>query len=130
MYNYDPRDWEPVSTKISELLLNAIRNLELANCIVDAIKEEFKMSHLSGNLVNTMKIIVRGADILIDIPAMKYNMKEYKRTGIIKYYYRGSYANIINDFGDHKGWVDRCLKEGISKWLAQQGQNGRISYNE
>lgn len=104
--------------------------LELANCIVDAIRDEFKQAHLANNLVNTMKVKVLGTSVIIDIPARKYNMKQYKLTGVIKYYNRGSYANIINDFGEHKGWVERCIKHGISKWLAQQGSQGRISYNE
>lgn len=127
---YDERDWEETSNSILDLFLNTLSKLELANCIVDAIKDEFKNAHLSGNLVNTIKIIVKGTDVSIFIPATKYNMTEYKRSGIIKYYNRGSYANIINDFGNHKGWVERCINNGMSKWLAQQGRQGRVSYNE
>lgn len=108
--------------------------IELANCIADAIRKEFKDIHFSYNLVKTMKIEVNGNDVSIDIPAMKFNLKQYRLKGIIKYYYRGSYANLINYTGGfsgtHKDYTQRCIEEGISKWLAQKGKQGRISYNE
>ena len=126
----DPRDAKWIEDRQKAEILEYSTKIELANCIVDAIKDEFKQVHLSGNLVKTMKIIVQGNSVLIDIPARKYNMKQFKETGIIKYYNRGSYANIINDFGEHRGWVERCIKFGISKWLAQQGKQGKVTYNE
>lgn len=108
--------------------------IELANCIADAIKKEFDKVHFSYNLVRTMKIEIDGDNVSIDIPAMKFNIKQYKLNRVIKYYYRGSYANLINYTGGFSGrhvdYVQRCIEEGISKWLAQKGKQGRISIDE
>ena len=131
----DPRDLEWIEQRKKDEVFEYSTKIELANCIVDAIKDEFKHAHLSGNLVKTIKISVKNrgwgkTDVFIEIPARKYNVKHFKETGVIKYYNRGSYANIINDFGEHRGWVERCIKKGMSKWLAQEGRQGRISFNE
>lgn len=108
--------------------------IELANCIADEIRKEFKDIHFSYNLVRTMKIEINGNDVSIDIPAMKFNIKQYKLHRVIKYYYRGSYANLINYTGGfsgrHQDYIQRCMENGISKWLAQKGKQGRISINE
>ena len=108
--------------------------LELAKCIEEAFVEEFEHTHLAYNLVKTMKIQVTDNGVLIDIPAMKYNMKKFRETGIVKYYYRGSYAQKINETGGlsgkHKDYVENCIKKGIEKWLAQKGVQGRVSLNE
>lgn len=107
--------------------------LELAKCIEEAFKEEFRYIHLAKNLINTMKIEVTDTGVIIDIPAMKYNMKKFRETGIIKYYYRGSYAEQINNTGGlskkHEGYVEKCIERGVQKWLAQKGVSGRVSYN-
>lgn len=108
--------------------------IELAKCIEEAFREEFRNVHLSKNLVNTMKIEVTDTGVVIDIPAMKYNMKKFRETGVIKYYYRGSYAEQINNTGGlsgkHKDYIEECINKGIQKWLAQKGVEGRVGYNE
>lgn len=108
--------------------------IELAKCIEEAFKEEFRNVHLAKNLVNTMKIEVTDTGVVIDIPAMKYNMKKFKETGVVKYYYRGSYAQQINNTGGlsgkHVGYVEECIKKGIEKWMAQKGGIGRVSFSE
>ena len=110
------------------------QKLELAKCIEEAFKEEFLLSHLSKNLIDTMKIEVVGNNVEIDIPAMKYNITKFKKNGVIQYYYRGSYAQQINETGGfsgkHKDYIDRCIEKGIQKWLAQRGKSGRVSLNE
>ena len=108
--------------------------VELAKCIEEAFREEFELVHLAKNLVNTMKIEVTDTGVIIDIPAMKYNMKKFRETGIVKYYYRGSYAEKINIdgglSGKHEGYIEKCIKQGIQKWLQQKGVSGRVSFNE
>jgi hypothetical protein len=108
--------------------------LELAKCIEEAFREEFKIVHLAKNLVNTMKIEVVDGVVTIDIPAMKYNMKKFRETGIIKYYYRGSYAEQINNTGGlsgkHEGYIEKCIETGVSKWLQQKGVSGKVTFNE
>ena len=108
--------------------------IELAKCIEEAFKEEFKNVHLAKNLVNTMKIEVTDTGIVIDIPAMKYNMKKFKETGIVKYYYRGSYAQQINVTGGlsgkHVDYVEECIKKGIENWMAQKGVQGKVSLSD
>lgn len=104
--------------------------IELAKCIEEAFKEEFEIVHLAKNLVNTMKIEVTDTGVAIDIPAMKYNMKKFRETGVIKYYYRGSYAEQINKTGGlsgkHTDYVEECIKKGIQKWLTQKGVEGSV----
>lgn len=108
--------------------------IELAKCIEEAFREEFELVHLAKNLVNTMKIEVTDNGVSIDIPAMKYNMKQFKEKGIIKYYYRGSYAEQINKTGGlsgkHEGYIEKCIEKGVQKWLAEKGVSGRVSFNE
>lgn len=108
--------------------------IELAKCIEEAFREEFELVHLSKNLIDTMKIEVTDTGVVVDIPAMKYNMKKFRETGIIKYYYRGSYAEQINKTGgisgQHTDYVERCIQRGIDLWLAQKGVSGRVSINE
>ena len=108
--------------------------IELAKCIEEAFREEFENVHLSKNLINTMKIEITDSGVIIDIPAMKYNMKKFRETGIIKYYYRGSYAQQINKTGGlsgkHVDYVEKCIEKGIQDWLAQKGVSGRVSVNE
>ena len=108
--------------------------IELAKCIEDEFKEEFRIVHLAKNLVNTMKIEVQDNNVIIDIPAMKYNMKKFRETGVVKYYYRGSYAQQINITGGlsgkHEDYVEKCIERGIQKWLAQKGVSGKVSISE
>lgn len=113
-----------------QVALRITKQLDLAKCIEEAIREEFKTSHLSQNLVNTIKIEQYNGVVTIDIPAMKYNMKKFKETGVIKYYYRGSYAEQLNQRGEHKGYVERCIEKGIEKWMAQKGVSCRVSYDD
>ena len=104
--------------------LQVIDQLNLAKCIEEAFREEFELVHLAKNLINTIKIENNNGVITIDIPAMKYNMKKFKETGVVKYYYRGSYAEQINNTGGlsgkHVGYIERCIEKGVQKWLYER----------
>lgn len=108
--------------------------IELAKCIEEAFKEEFRIYNYSGNLINTMSVNVVDDNVTIDIPAQTYDMLEYKMKKIIKYTNKGSYAEQVNKTGGfsgmHVGFIERCIEKGIQKWLDQNGLSGRVSMNE
>ena len=72
---------------------------ELANIIVENIKEEFSTKHLSGNLINTIQVIDSPEGIKVEIPARTYNMLLFQQKGVIVHTSHGSYASKLNDKG-------------------------------
>jgi hypothetical protein len=109
---------------------------QLAECIQEALRDEFEFVHLSKNLINTMyiKIDETNNSVSVEIPAMKYNVKKFRETGVIKYYYKGSYAEAINKSGGfsgkHTDYIENCILKGIQKWLTQKGIEGKVSISE
>ena len=108
----------------------------LASIIVRKINEEFDAKHLSGNLINTLKVTNIGNEIEIDIPAQTYNMLLYQSKGVVVHTSHGSYASKLDEEGssfmvypngtrkgahrirpgNHKGYIDRIIDESISEW--------------
>lgn len=98
----------------------------LAQCIYEAIQEEFENEHLSGNLMNSIKIeesasilgvIGDGADeslmygesdYTIVIEAQRYDLQIYSQTGQIVH------TNNIRAAGKYNKSVIKRLKEGKS----------------
>lgn len=121
-----------------EETLTEIQRWNLAQSIVNAFKREFISVHFSKNLMRTIKVsVLPHAAIQIEIPARVYNIKHFKETGVVVYhtggYYKGgqrSYAMRINKTGGfsgkHKGYVERCLKEGISDFFAKENIKYKI----
>ena len=120
------------------------RELEkLANLIVQKLREEFAVKHLSKNLINTIKIENIGNEIKIYIPAQTYNMLLYQTQGVVVHTSNGSYASRLDETGsefyaypqgtrkgakriaphNHKGYVDKVINEAISEWASTVGKN-------
>ena len=97
----------------------------LSRLILMEIKKEFDLKHLSGNLARTIKVAFRNGNVYIEIPAEKYNMALYKRTGTIVYTGKGSYASKIDRYGSkyhhHKGYIDNAVNVAIQKWKNYYG---------
>ena len=109
---------------------------DLAEIIVRKLKEEFNIKHLSGNLINTMKIENYGNEIKINIPAQTYNMLLYQMKGVVVHTSNGSYASKLEEEGskfykypngtrkgsklvtpgNHKGYIDRVVNMAILEW--------------
>lgn len=106
--------------------------LTLSRYILEEIRKEFDLKHLSGNLARTMKITNRNGNVSIEIPADKYDINIYKKTGTIVYKGHGSYADKLNQYGsmygNHKGFVDRAVDAAIKRWKIHYGLN--IKENE
>jgi len=103
------------------------------------IMDEFAIKHLSGNLMDTIEVEYGDGDIKVVIPAKTYNMLLYQTKGVIMHTSHGSYASKIDEEGthfyvyphgtrkgavlvhpnNHKGWVDKVIKEAIRDWLSQ-----------
>lgn len=116
---------------------------KLANLIVQKLKEEFSNKHLSGNLINTIKIENLGDQITINIPAKTYNMLLYQREGVVVHTSNGSYASRLDETGsefyaypqgtkkgakriaphNHKGYIDKVINQAISEWSSMVGRN-------
>lgn len=116
---------------------------ELAETIVKKLKEEFKLKHLSGNLINTIKIENYGGEIKINIPAQTYNMLLYQTKGVVVHTSHGSYASKLDEEGskfykypngtrkgskmvkpgNHKGYVDRIINSALQEWSSSIGRD-------
>ena len=116
---------------------------KLADLIVQKLKEEFSVKHLSGNLINTIKVEKLGDEIKIHIPAQTYNMLLYQTKGVVVHTNNGSYASRLDEEGsefysyskgvrkgskkikpgNHKGYVDNIINKAISEWSSMIGKN-------
>lgn len=119
----------------------------LAQCIYEAIQEEFENEHLSGNLMNSIKIeesaailgvIGDGADeslmfgesdYTIVIEAQRYDLQIYSQTGQIVH------TNNIRAAGRYNKSVIKRLKEGksideISREDIKKGRTNKVSYDD
>ena len=98
---------------------------ELARQIYMSIKENFETIHLSGNLVDTMKIVRTDNGYKIEIPADKYIMDLFIKQGVLIYNGKGSYAVQVDRegglSGKHKNYVSKAIDEGISNWQGLLG---------
>lgn len=108
------------------------RKEQLARLIVEQIKEEFKIKHLSLNLVNTIKVYsgVEGS-WFVEIPAEMYDFKIFRKSGAVVPIGKGSYASKIDNTGGfsgtHKDYIDRCINKAIQIWLKQNNINGKVT---
>ena len=116
----------------------------LAELIFEAISTDFEYVHLAQNLVATMNIyseIVAYIDpdsgekvtvdkVVLDIPAPRYSISTYLRTGAVVYTGRGSYANTVNKHGGfskkHKNYVEKAIAVAINRWLIEYGLKGVV----
>lgn len=116
---------------------------DLAEIIVRKLKEEFNLKHLSGNLINTMKIENYGDEIKINIPAQTYNMLLYQMKGVVVHTSNGSYASKLDEEGskfykypngtrkgsklvkpgNHKGYIDKVIDSAILEWSSEIGRD-------
>ena len=117
----------------------------LAQIIVANLQEEFILKHLSGNLLDSIKIEDDEASgnvrIIIDAPT--YDMLVYLKDKVIVHNGNGSYASALDEkggqifnkkTGNHKGYVDEVIMKSIRTWkdLVQKGvslkQYGNTEY--
>ena len=104
----------------------------LALIIEKNLKAEFEILHFSRNLMNTIKVSKNSeGNWEVDIPADLYNLKQFKKKGVIIKTYKGSYAERINQTGGfsgkHKGYVEKVIEKSIKQWLAEIKKNGKVS---
>lgn len=107
----------------------AIRSLR--DVIMIYISDAFMEKHLSGNLVNTMKVGGSRYYAKVLIPARRYNMRRFIRTGEIHYYPGdGSYASQLDisgsnvgnvHLGNHVGYVKKAIMQAIPTWAQYEG---------
>ena len=115
---------------------------ELAQTIIEKLKKEFEIKHMSGNLINTIEIHTTPDTIAIRIPARTYNMLLFQTKGVVVHYGNNSYASKLDDEGssfmtyptgtrkgakrvspgNHKGYVDKVINEAVDEWMARQGR--------
>ena len=115
----------------------------LAELIVRKLHEEFRIKHLSRNLVNTIQVENYGDEIKINIPAKTYNMLLYQTKGVVVHTSNGSYASRLDKEGskfflyqngmrkgakllkpgNHKGYIEKVINEAILEWSSTVGKN-------
>ena len=116
---------------------------QLARLIIEKLKEEFAIKHLSKNLINTITVENLGDEIKIHIPAKTYNMLLFQTKGVVVHTNHGSYASRLDEEGsqfysyskgtrkgsnrisprNHKGYVDKVINQAIREWSSMIGVN-------
>lgn len=107
---------------------------KLAEMIVENIRANFRNKYVTKNLINTIRIYSDSSgNVMIDIPAEIYDIKEWKKNKAVVYSGGGSYANLVNTTGGfsktHTNYVEKAIDEAISQWLnmikstVEQGKN-------
>lgn len=104
---------------------------KLAKLILEELKKEFQVTHLSKNLVNTLKIYKDGEKWVVEIPAVMYDFKTYFSKGVIvPYNGDDSYAQLINQTGGfskkHKNYVENCINSAIKRWLDSEKVEAKV----
>lgn len=114
---------------------------ELAMIIVKKLQEEFRIKHLSGNLVNTIQIVNLQDRVQVIIPAQTYNMLLFQTKGVVVHTSHGSYASKLDKEGssfmtypngsrkgsrrikpgNHQGYVDKIVDEAVNEWMKKDG---------
>lgn len=118
----------------------------LALYIKQEIIRGFKDKHLSGNLMDTINVRATPNGAEVEIPAEIYDMKRYQLEGVVAYTGEGSYASQLDIEGsqfysyskdgkrvwkapkNHVNYVDEAIKAAISRWMADMGHKGGVSY--
>lgn len=103
----------------------------LKDIILKHLEAEFSVRHLSGNLINTIVVTPTENGYEISIPAQIYDIRLYKREGVIVYKNMGSYASKIDYTGGfsgaHVGYVERIINNALQEWIAVNDIKGKIS---
>lgn len=122
--------------------------LMLASCIEAAIKAGFEEKHLTRNLMDTIKVSSTPTGYEIDIPAEMYDMERWWKEKTVVPTGEGSYAQSLDSEGsrfdlwykrkdggwgkkemrpgNHRGWVELAILEGIAAWASKRGK-GKVS---
>lgn len=102
----------------------------LVKLILEELRKEFETVRLSGNLINTIKVYKEDGKWIIDIPAQMYDINRYKKSGVVVYNNRGSYASEVDKSGGFSGkhvdYVDRCIANAIQLWMTQNNIKGKV----
>ena len=96
---------------------------QLAIAIDRNIYEDFALRHLSGNLMNTLQITYGEDDASVRVPAVRYDLKEYKSRGVIILHPEwGSYADKVDKTGGfsgtHQNYADRAIFKAVRETLS------------
>lgn len=88
--------------------------------IKEEIEKNFKYTHLSENLINTMEIKLTETGFELIIPASMYDLDKFINSGVVVYTGEGSYAEAVNISGGfsgkHKGYVEAAIDAAITRW--------------
>ena len=111
----------------------------LAELIINNLKAEFSVKHLTQNLINTLKIVETDEGVEVHISAPKYNWKVWWRDKVVKPTYKGSYAQSLSSdgsiiwyynnkgkrklkkIGNHVGYVEDVIAISINQWKRLYG---------
>jgi len=101
---------------------------KLSDLIYNAIREEFGNSDGTGNLIRSIKIELNEfGGINIDIPAEIYDSNYWEKFKVVKQVPgAGSYASQLDEYGKHKGFLDRTINNSIDVWLQLMSNKYKI----
>lgn len=93
---------------------------EMARYIFDHIKQGFAETHLSGNLMDTMRMErISKDEVRITIPAERYDLGAFFEEGVVIPTGDGSYADQVNYTGGfshkHIGYAGKAVWGAVSE---------------
>lgn len=107
---------------------------KLTDYIIENIKADFEVVHLSGNLRDTIVVSKTANGFSIEIPAQIYNLPLFRKEGVVVYTGVGSYAQEVNKTGGfshkHIGYVELAIYNAIERWAREISNIGGVSYVE
>lgn len=111
------------------MMFNDKQLMKLAELVQKYIKEDFEAVHLSGNLMETIKINRTATSIEIEVPAERYDIKRFNKEGVIVYTGNGSYAQAVDIWGGfsktHKNYIEDAIKQAVQEWLISENIRAR-----
>lgn len=113
-------------------MLSSLELQMLAEKIKENIRKEFKEIHLSGSLMDTIRVEKILSGFNVEIPAEIYDLNKYRSEGVVIYTGQGSYAQAVDVGGGfsgmHKNYVLNAIMDAIEDWKKEiNGKVGKVS---
>ena len=106
---------------------------KLGELIAENVKANFREVHLSGNLMNGISVFRQGDGIVVEIPAVRYDIDKFRKDRVVvQRPAEGSYAEEVNQSGGfsgfHEGYVEKAVRDGIVQWCSIMGLRYKEEY--
>jgi len=109
---------------------------QIARYVEAFARKDFETVFLSHNLADTIWVSgasdpLGGKSFKVHIPATKYDINEFRKTGAVIHTPEfGSYAQLVDVKGgfskEHRRYVERAVEDAIMEWASRKGYSVEI----